>query len=176
MPSGTSVFYAILNAVAPRKVDMNFFSTAVIHVMNIITALLHFVLPKDAEALASAAMIGSLFTIWALPGGLVYGLCRWLGVAYLLPYVGAMYLAVIWLDPQHLKAPSDKPAHSKFRKLNALESASLAFWTSHFDYFPLTCVFGKGAKDAIDPNRQYVFAVHPHGIHCWPFNVFAFVV
>jgi hypothetical protein len=39
----------------------------------------------------------------------------------------------------------------------------------------MTVQFGVGAREAIDPNQQYLFAVHPHGIHCWPLNVFAFV-
>jgi len=26
----------------------------------------------------------------------------------------------------------------------------------------------------LDPERQYVFGVHPHGIHCWALNIFAF--
>ena len=40
---------------------------------------------------------------------------------------------------------------------------------------PLLPSFLQGAKEAIDPNKQYIFAVHPHGIHCWPLNIFAFV-
>jgi hypothetical protein len=31
---------------------------------------------------------------------------------------------------------------------------SVAFWDSHFSYFPLTVKFDKGAKEAIDPNKQ----------------------
>ena len=71
--------------------------------------------------------------------------------------------------------PPDTKRYSHFRQRNWVQDQSLAFWTSHFSYFPITVKFGEGAKEAIDPNAQYLFAVHPHGIHCWPLNVFAFV-
>ena len=83
----------------------------------------------------------------------------------------------MWLlaqDRAHL-SPPDTKRYSHFRKRTWIQEQSLAFWTSHFNYFPMTVVFGEGAKEAIDPNQQYLFAVHPHGIHCWPLNVFAFV-
>lgn len=147
-----------------------------LQLLNVITAGLHLALPtRDVEALCSAALIGSLFAIWALPCAVLYALAHAANVVPVLPWLLVVYLLVIWLDPQHLKAPSDRPECSKFRSLNVLERASLAFWSAHFRYFPLTCEFGKGAEAAIDPNRNYVFAVHPHGIHCWPLNVFAFV-
>ena len=155
--------------------EMNPLSYATLQLLNVITAVLHLILPEQIEALFSAAMIGSLFAIYLLPFGVIYFAAQALGASWFLPYLGGIYLAVIWLDPMHTKPPSDRPQHSKFRQLNAVESASLAFWTAHFRYFPLTCEFGKGAKKAIDPNKNYVFAVHPHGIHCWPLNIFAFV-
>ena len=53
-------------------------------------------------------------------------------------------MATILLDPQHLKPP-DLKNYSHFRQLNWVHSQSLAFWTSHFDYFPMTVVFDKVA-------------------------------
>jgi hypothetical protein len=40
---------------------------------------------------------------------------------------------------------------------------------SHFDYFPMTIVPWSGAAARLDAGEdaQYVFGVHPHGIHCW---------
>lgn len=34
-------------------------------------------------------------------------------------------------------------------------------------------VFEDGGK--LSAGEQYIFGVHPHGIHCWPLNVFAFL-
>jgi len=138
--------------------ELNVLSQLVFELMNLITAVLHFILPTSLEPLVASFMIGNLFAVYVFPFSVVYLAFRLLGIAWALPYVGCAYLAVILLDPQHLKPP-DIVRHSHFRTLGWLHGASLAFWTSHFSYFPVTVVFGKGAKEEIDPNKKYIFAV-----------------
>eukprot|EP00520_Triparma_pacifica_P007807 CAMPEP_0118640848 /NCGR_PEP_ID=MMETSP0785-20121206/4967_1 /TAXON_ID=91992 /ORGANISM="Bolidomonas pacifica, Strain CCMP 1866" /LENGTH=255 /DNA_ID=CAMNT_0006532253 /DNA_START=351 /DNA_END=1115 /DNA_ORIENTATION=+ len=53
---------------------------------------------------------------------------------------------------------------------NVIESLSLKFWRTHFSYFPITV---RLPPSGLSTSKQYVFGVHPHGIHCWALNVFS---
>jgi len=60
------------------------------------------------------------------------------------------------LQDRTLRQPSSNPV------ISFIEKRSMAFWLTHFDYFPMSIV--KGAADMkFDRSKQYVFAVHPHG-------------
>ena len=145
--------------------------------MTCITASLS-LLPVRAQRVASTAMIGGLFGLMIPPGVLVYGGLKLLDRVYFkgsaLAYVGAP-LALSYLLNVLAEKTSKRPnAPGTFRSpSSALERRSLAFWSTHFDYFPMTVT--PWAPDArLDAEAaQYVFGVHPHGIHCWPLNAFA---
>ena len=54
---------------------------------------------------------------------------------------------------------------------NPIIRASNAFWESSFDYVQMT--IQPWREDAVlSPERQYIFACHPHGIHCMPLAIF----
>jgi hypothetical protein len=85
-----------------------------------------------------------------------------------LPFLVYYVIGVLILDKQHLQV---KDSHS-IQPRNALERAAARFFHSALDYPPMTCV--PWAKDAsLSPSRQYVFGVHPHGIHCLPLAMFS---
>lgn len=90
-------------------------------------------------------------------------------ISWVLALIAYYTATVLLTDKAHLTVP--KPFTSTNMHPKIWKGAQ-DFLLSHFDYFPVTCV--PWAEDAtLDPNRQYVFAGHPHGIHCWPLNVFA---
>jgi hypothetical protein len=98
-----------------------------------------------------------------LPPGATFILVQWVGLPFLIYYV----IGILILDEQHLQA---KDSNSILPR-NALERAAKRFFSSALDYFPITCVpWAEGA--ALSPSRQYVFGVHPHGIHCLPLAMF----
>ena len=161
----------------PRAEKLPVLSECALGLMTCITASLS-LLPVRAQRVASTAMIGGLFGLMIPPGVLVYGGLKLLDRVYFkgsaLAYVGAP-LALSYLLNVLAEKTSKRPnAPGTFRSpSSALERRSLAFWSTHFDYFPMTVT--PWAPDArLDAEAtQYVFGVHPHGIHCWPLNAFA---
>lgn len=136
--------------------------------MSLITAILHILLPARMEQTVSAFMIGNVFGIALFPFCTIYLLSRALGLSWILPGVFALYLSWIWfLDHQHLTPVKI----DRFGPRSFLLEQSLAFWASHLNYFPISVVFDD--VDKIDASKQYIIGVHPHGIHCWPLNIFA---
>jgi 2-acylglycerol O-acyltransferase 2 len=61
------------------------------------------------------------------------------------------------------------PLGSVRKPSNVIERFSLNFWSTHFKYFPITV----HNHTTLTPSTQYVFGVHPHGIHCWVLNLFS---
>ena len=54
---------------------------------------------------------------------------------------------------------------------SALAKYALSFWVSLYKYIEMDVE--PWCKEArLDPNRQFIFACHPHGIHCFPLGVF----
>lgn len=89
----------------------------------------------------------------------------YVGVPVLIIYI----VQVLIGDESHLKpllANIDRLPLTSWLEINAWQ-----FWNTHFKYFPTTIV----ASDQVilNPEKQYIFAVHPHGIHCWPMMSFA---
>ena len=148
-------------------------SLALLWVMHGIAALLHLILPAAAEQTVSAFMIGNVFGVGLFPALVIWAAFKvfpgpQLGISWTYTLVLISYLTLIWcLDMQHLKPVTV----DRYRPITWLQEQALAFWASHLGYFPITLEVDDTAS--IDPSKQYVFGVHPHGIHCWPLNIFA---
>ena len=46
------------------------------------------------------------------------------------------------------------------------------FWEAGFDYFPMDDVVFDEGESAISPTKQYIFGLHPHGMHCYHMGLF----
>jgi hypothetical protein len=78
-------------------------------------------------------------------------------------------IAVALLDDSHLvvEGADYRLRHSQ----GPIVNASNQFWEAVFDYLQMKVVPWK--QDAMLPaDRQYIFACHPHGIHCMPLGLF----
>jgi hypothetical protein len=88
----------------------------------------------------------------------------WAGISFCVYYV----VAILILDKAHVEVERSNPRPSR----NVIERVSEIFFQATLDYFPITCVpWEETAK--LPPSRQYVFAVHAHGIHCTPLILFS---
>ena len=143
------------------------------------TATLSF-LPKRLQAALSAFMVGGLFGLMILPIILLHATLTAFSWYFEASYPGhkvcygtiflVYVVTIIFLD----KTPTI-PLQNLTRRQpqNFVERRSMEFWKTHFEYFPFSLV--KGKEDmAFEKEKQYVFAVHPHGIHCWVLNMMAF--
>lgn len=158
---------------------MPFLSECVLLLMDVIVSVLYFLLPSSAPTL-STFFIGGLFGLLLVPTALAALALKAVDVAFPqlpggafycigLPVLALYLLTVMLLDSSHLR-PQRVGA---FRRPDSFFSRrSFAFWSTHFDYFPMTLV--ASPKVSLPPSKQYVFGVHPHGIHCWPLNALAF--
>ncbi len=62
-------------------------------------------------------------------------------------------------------------ADYRYNRSRILDDAAGKFWDSCEDYLETTVVpWTENAS--LDPKRQYIFACHPHGIHCTPLGQF----
>ncbi|GMH61672.1 hypothetical protein TrRE_jg3999, partial [Triparma retinervis] len=157
-------------------------SELILLAMNSMTAFLYLLLPPRVNAYISTFMVGGLFGLMIPPLLFLHLFCTSLllpALDSLLPEtaspslgsiyaaLGALYVTtVLVMDSSHLAPP---PLGVVRKPSNFLERCSLKFWSSHFTYFPMSV-----HAENLDPSAQYVFGVHPHGIHCWALNVFAF--
>lgn len=164
-----------------------------IFLINLAFATLHFTLKSTGlEPAAAAFCMGNLFGIVVPYLGIVVALVHIFVrplLDYLILYPGA-YQSIVW-DSKHYwlggllflnvaVALGDK-SHCNVKGANfrrptgifgkAVQKAALQFWDSLSDYLPMTVV--PWEEDATLPaNRQYIFACHPHGIHCTPLGQF----
>ena len=155
---------------------MPFLSECVLGLVTVCCAAMHIMAPS-LSAQFSTLMVGGLFALILVPASLVYA-C-WYCVDYLFPgtYIEyfvytfcAVYgVAMLVLDKSHIRP---LPVDCYRKPETWLERQSYDFWKSHFDYFPMTIEVDP--KVQLPPTKQYIFGVHPHGIHCWPLNMFAF--
>lgn len=114
--------------------------------------------------LMMALILKIIETSAILPPGATFILLQWVGLPFLVYYA----IGILILDEQHLQAKDSNSIQPR----NALERAAARFFHSALDYFPMTCVpWVEGA--ILSPSRQYVFGVHPHGIHCLPLAMFS---
>jgi len=164
------------------------FSSFLLFIMDCVTALLSF-LPLPVQAVVSSFMIGGLFGLM-LPSVLIVHSAvssARSSLAPLLPsplsdyYFTTCYLTLLTvyslgnLVDNHATNPH-KNLSRRLPNVNPpiswIEARSQSFWLSHFSYFPTSVVAPPSLSFSRD--KQYVFAVHPHGIHCWTLNCLAF--
>jgi len=101
---------------------------------------------------------GNLFVVGLPFIALIYTSLDYLQLKFwLIPLAACYTLNLIILTP-HLKP------HNGLSLLRDSE-----FFRSHFDYFPMTI----HTNANLNSDSQYVFGVHPHGIHCWPLSLFS---
>ena len=159
------------------------------------TACLHYVTsPLGLELVMSGLVVGGFFGLilipisfgvgivslleytQLLPSNFVWMVAQWLIIPFSIYYV----VFILIFNQQHL---SVKDANCCPNNRNILERASAKFLYSHQDYLQMTCVpWSSSESDDNDndvaklpPHKQYVIAVHPHGIHCTPLGLFSTV-
>ena len=159
-----------------------------IFLFNLTFAILHVVLqPIGLEQAAAAFCMGNLFGlivpylllissivhfgIGPLMNLLLYNNAyesiiyehayKWLGLLLFINLVVAV------TDKSHVDVKG-----ANYRQDNSIVGrASHKFWDAAFDYLQMTVVpWSESAS--LPSNRQYIFAVHPHGIHCTPLGLF----
>ena len=103
-------------------------------------------------------------------------------------------MAVAFTDNSHRDV--EGADYRTSRSCGFLEKAAEDFWESAYDYIQMTVIpwdeegklnnsntgkdgtsshensSSKESNATLPPNRQYIFAVHPHGIHCIPLGLF----
>lgn len=147
--------------------------------MNLITASFALVLPKCLQSVLSSFMVGGLFGLSIPPLIVLHGSLM-IMEHFVKPFPPFCYIygALFFFYISNVLTGSESkipPPLGAYRKpCNFIEILSLSFWTSHFSYFPMTIVKEDGKKTNLDSSKQYIFAVHPHGIHCWALNALAF--
>lgn len=119
------------------------------------------------------AIAPTLFVIWFVQlspdSVLFYYVSKRHVISITLAFVAYYIITVLIMDNSHLQVPKA----SVLKMHPGMWNIAHRHLSAHFDYFPVTCVpWSDDAK--LDPTRQYIFGVHPHGIHCWPLNVLAF--
>jgi hypothetical protein len=160
-----------------------------IFLINLVFASLHVVLkPTGLEPIISALAVGNLFGLILPCFGVIALLVHVIVgptmnlflpnayetyvVNYKYQWMGALFLLNVMvglLDNSHHDV---KGANNRCKSsTNPIIRASNAFWESSFEYVQMTVKPWK--EDAkLPPNRQYIFACHPHGIHCMPLAIF----
>ena len=76
--------------------------------------------------------------------------------------------SVLLLDNNHQRL---HPLNKLRKPETYIEERSTKFWRTHFDYFPMRINHSSPFPSTLNPDRQYIFGVHPHGIHCWALNM-----
>jgi len=84
-----------------------------------------------------------------------------------LPILLLYFIQVIVLDKAHLQPHNAAPIPPQ----NQIERIAQKFYDASMNYFPITCEPWK-ADAKLSTDRQYIFAVHPHAIHCLPLALF----
>lgn len=157
-------------------------SRLLVSFMNHIYAALYVVMNPLGLAPAGIAFLsGGLFGLLLLPVSVSYGL--WVCFGVVLPESKQLLTTVIWvfaipLVSWYILSMLADRSHINVDGANfepprtAVERAAFKFYLSVYDYFPMTCVpWSEDAK--LPASRQYVFAAHPHGIHCWALAMFS---
>ena len=162
--------------------SLPFLSDCVLFLMNLIVTVLHLCFPFMSSVI-STGMIGALFLLMLPPGLIIYSII-WILNIYIpqlngnatfyvaIPLFVLYVIQILIIDTSHLEP---MPIGTFRKPISFLQQKALAFWLTHFDYFPVTIHTSPNLKLPADDARQYIFAVHPHGIHCWPLNVLAFI-
>jgi len=149
--------------------------------VTVTAALLHVVaMPLGIEPTLSMLVTGGFFGLVLVPLGMA-ALFLWLldsfvykGIASLIVfYIGIPFVVVyviqilIW-DQSHLQVKNAYPHLPR----NQMEEMARDFFYSSHEYLSFSCVPWSDSA-TLDTNQNYVFAVHPHGIHCTPLYLFS---
>mmetsp|Transcript_1954 Transcript_1954/g.2415 ORF Transcript_1954/g.2415 Transcript_1954/m.2415 type:complete len:375 (+) Transcript_1954:122-1246(+) len=156
-------------------------SSMILFVMDFIACLLSF-LPEVIQMHLSTFMIGGLFGLMLFPIMLMHGLlcaCDALfptvfpQFVYIYGGLAVLYIVtVLMMDKSAVIPPKLGVVRHHKETATWIEKRSASFWNTHFDYFPMKLTVDKETK--LDKNQQYLFAVHPHGIHCVPLDMVMF--
>ncbi|KAL7468982.1 hypothetical protein ACHAXS_009248 [Conticribra weissflogii] len=149
--------------------------------LNFAFAIIHLVLIPfpQLESIISAFCVGNLFGIIAPFAGVVWLILHVIVRPVLndLVYDGAyqdfivnykLSWTIFLISLNLIVAFTDK-SHKNVKE---------KFFDATFNYIPMKIVpwdedpSTKLSKATLPPNRQYIFAVHPHGIHCLPLSLF----
>eukprot|EP00562_Extubocellulus_spinifer_P033659 CAMPEP_0178685790 /NCGR_PEP_ID=MMETSP0699-20121125/3578_1 /TAXON_ID=265572 /ORGANISM="Extubocellulus spinifer, Strain CCMP396" /LENGTH=380 /DNA_ID=CAMNT_0020330581 /DNA_START=171 /DNA_END=1313 /DNA_ORIENTATION=+ len=162
--------------------NLPFLSRVLLFPLHLIAAFLHSVTrPLGIEPAVSLLITGGFFALALVPivfYSAVFYLLEWSVSGYkegslnLASYLGiplavCYIVQVLLLDQDHLSVERAAPIPPS----NTIERAAHKFYNAGQDYNPITCIpWSTNAK--LSPSKQYVFAVHPHGIHCLPLSLF----
>ena len=152
-----------------------FLSECMLFPLTCLAAFLHLTTrPLGIEPAVSMLITSGFFGIVLIPIGFaclvvelvdkfIYNGIATLALHYVgIPFVVAYIVMILIVDKTHCCV---KNANSHTAR-NKLEVWSTAFFLACHDYCPFTCEVDRTVT--LDPNQQYIFAVHPHGIHCLP--------
>mmetsp|Transcript_11107 Transcript_11107/g.22805 ORF Transcript_11107/g.22805 Transcript_11107/m.22805 type:complete len:383 (-) Transcript_11107:7-1155(-) len=167
-----------------------------IFLLNLAFAIIHFVLAPfpQFESVISAFCVGNLFgiigpfigVVWLVLHVIVRPILNYLvydGVYHDI-FISNTHSWIIFLVSLNLIVAFTDKSHKNVhgadyrRKNNIFARAAEKFFDATFNYIPMTIVpwdedhSTKSSKATLPPNRQYIFAVHPHGIHCMPLSLF----
>ncbi|KAL7543597.1 hypothetical protein ACHAXR_012927 [Thalassiosira sp. AJA248-18] len=159
-----------------------------IFLINLAFAICHVVLkPTGLEPAVSALCMGNLFGLILPCFGVIAAFVHIVLGPLMDCYSSGAYESIIvnnklnWFGFLILMnvvvAFTDNKSHLNVEGANyrprcsAIGRAASKFWEASFEYLQVTFVpWDENAK--LPPNRQYIFACHPHGIHCTPLGLF----
>jgi len=85
-----------------------------------------------------------------------------------IPYIIMYLIDTLFIDQRHVQVKNAIAVQTR----NFVEEACKEFFQVIEHYFPISVI--PWSKDAKLPStEQYIFAVHPHGIHCVPLGIFS---
>lgn len=160
-----------------------------IFIFTVTFAILHVILrPTGLEPIVASVCVGNLFGLilpyLATIASFVHIFIRPCLECFL--YVGAyeaivldykyvwigfvllMNIAVAITDTSHRAVEG---ADYRYNRRRYLDRKACKFWDSCEEYLS-TAVVPWSENATLDPNRQFIFACHPHGIHCTPLGQF----
>ena len=170
----------------PAQPRQPLLSRLMIFPLHLLAAILHIFtqpLGRGIESAVSLLVTGgffglaawSVFFYWAVLKACEYATGHVLGLTDInlvqcigLPLVVVYVVQILILDDAHTQT-SGSYVTGPIRPQNSVERTARKFYDSAMEYNPIRCVpWSESAK--LDPKQRYVFAVHPHGIHCLPLS------
>jgi 1-acyl-sn-glycerol-3-phosphate acyltransferase len=158
--------------------------------VTLLYATLHFLLhpwPR-LEGIVGTAFMGGYFGLFFIPTLLMWQITRMVewstGVSSsfilfstIVPFALVYSVQIMWFDQTHCAVENSGAIPPR----NFLEQAAIEFMESTWQCNEVECipwtvsVAGNSTTPktseppaTLDPSRQYIFGVHPHGIHCMP--------
>lgn len=146
--------------------------------IHLLCAILHTItypLGNNIEPSLCLLITGGFFGLLVVPiafyGTILYLLQHCTAVNVFLhlglPLAICYVAQILLVNQDHLSVENAVPIPPQ----NIIEEAAERFYRAGLDYNPIRCV-PWSTTATLSPSRQYVFAVHPHGIHCMPLSQF----